>query len=82
MSNTIDTIDTTCGIYDTSAQVVFHRDGTATVRAPYIRWFNNCGNLAFKKVKISKAVHVAILKDITGDSQPAMSYGELISNYI
>lgn len=76
------TIDITCGIYDTSAQVVFHRDGTATVRAPYIKWVNHSGNLAFKKVKISKAAHVAILKDIIGDNQPAMSYGELISNYI
>lgn len=79
MSNTI---GTTCGIYDTSAQVVFNGDGAATVRAPYIKWVNNSGRLAFKKVKISNVLHVAILKDIAGDNRPAMSYGELISNYI
>lgn len=80
--NTFFIIDTTCGIYDTSARVVFHRNGTASVSAPYIKWGNNCGNLAFKKVKISNLKHVAILKDIIDDSEPAMSYGELISNYI
>lgn len=78
MSNTI---DTTCGIYDTEATVVFHRDGTSTIRAPYIKWVNNSGNLAFKKVKITNTNHVAILRDLVADDAPSMSYSELISHY-
>lgn len=43
------TIDTTCGIYDTEYTLIAHRNGSITVKAPYIKWVNNTGNLAFHK---------------------------------
>lgn len=39
-----------CGIYDTAYTLTAHRDGTVTVKAPYIKWLNNTGNLAFQRV--------------------------------
>jgi hypothetical protein len=45
------TIDIKCGIYDTEYTLKSHRNGSITVHAPYIKWVNNTGNLAFRNVK-------------------------------
>ena len=47
------TLDTTCGIYNTEYTLTKHRDGTRTVRAPYIKWEGNSGCLAHRNVKAS-----------------------------
>jgi hypothetical protein len=44
------TIYINCGIYDTEYTLTAHRDGSITVKAPYINWANNTGTLAFQKV--------------------------------
>ena len=46
------TLDVTCGIYDTEYKLTAHKDGSLTIKAPYIKWANNNGNLAFRTVKI------------------------------
>jgi hypothetical protein len=47
-------ITTTCGIYETEYTLINHRDGSISVKAPYIKWINNNGSLAFKTIKIDK----------------------------
>lgn len=47
------TLDTTCGIYNAEYTLTKHRDGTRTVRAPYIKWEGNSGCLAHHNVKAS-----------------------------
>lgn len=44
------TIDTTCGIYNTEATIKRHKDGTSTVRVPFVSWNNNTGTLSFLRV--------------------------------
>lgn len=41
-----------CGIYDTEYTLATHKDGSVTLRAPYIKWEGNTGNLAFRRVKV------------------------------
>lgn len=45
-------IDINCGIYNTEYSLTRHRDGSCTVKAPYINWHDNSGVLAYKKIKI------------------------------
>jgi len=53
-------IDTTCGIYNTEATITRHRDGTCTVRVPLVSWDNNTGTLAFSRVLlVGRAAKVA-----------------------
>ena len=46
------TIFTKCGTYDTECNLIAHRDGSVTVKFPYIDWENNAGYLAFCRAKI------------------------------
>lgn len=46
-------LDCTCGIYDTEYTLTSHRDGSVTVRIPYIKWTNNTGILEFRREKYS-----------------------------
>lgn len=46
------TLDTTCGIYETEYTLTKHRDGSCTVKAPFINWRDGSGCLAFKKIHI------------------------------
>lgn len=48
------TLDTQVGIYNTEYKLVCHRDGSHSVKTPYIKWTNNTGALAFKNVKIKR----------------------------
>jgi hypothetical protein len=52
MSKTLDTI---CGIYSTEYTLTRHRNGSCTVKSPYIKWSDNLGVLAHKKIKIKPA---------------------------
>ena len=42
------TLDTTCGIYDTRYTLTSHRDGSITIKSPYIKWVRNTGSLEFR----------------------------------
>ena len=43
----------TCGIYNTKYTLTEHRDGSVSIKAPYIRWdSNNTGILSFRTSKI------------------------------
>ena len=53
MTTPNNTINTTCGIYDTETTCIRHRDGDTTVRMPYIKWINNTGNLSFRSLRLS-----------------------------
>jgi hypothetical protein len=53
------TIPAHIGIYDTQYTLIKHRDGTLSVKVPYIKWVNQLGSLAFKKVKIER--HAALV---------------------
>lgn len=48
----MNTISAQVGIYITAYLATFHRDGSITVRAPYIKWTGNNGCLAFRKVTV------------------------------
>jgi len=72
-------INVTVGIYNTHYSITHHRDGSVTVRAPYIRWINNTGNLAFSRTKLTGnsaavAVDMFALGDMVIES-PVMSIG-------
>lgn len=47
------TINITCGIYETEYSLTAHRDGSITVKAPYIKWINNNGSLDFSNYHFS-----------------------------
>ena len=49
------TLDTTIGIYSTAYTLTRHRDGSCTVKSPYICWSDNSGVLAHRKIKIKPA---------------------------
>lgn len=54
------TINITCGIYNTEARITRHKDGTCTVRLPEISWEGNTGTLAFFRVLlIGRAAEIA-----------------------
>ena len=70
------TIDTQCGIYNTEYRLIKHKDGTISVKSPYIKWTNNTGRLAFKDVKITRFVDAAIACFNGDDSE--MSISEIV----
>ena len=80
MSNTI---DITCHLITAPrAVVIFHRDGTATVRAPYIKWANNKGSLAFKRIKMTQKWNIECLHDLIDENNNhVMTYYELLNRY-
>ena len=52
------------GVYNTQYELTQHRDGSITVREPYIKWVNNNGTLDFQKVKITDPRRVADIKKL------------------
>lgn len=62
-NNMANTIDMQVGIWDTVVRLINHRDGTASIKYPYIKWSNNSGNLDFKLVKIENLDDAKKLKD-------------------
>ena len=78
MSKSNKTIDTTVGIYDTQYTLINHRDGSISVKCPYVKWVGNTGCLAFEVIKITKFVQAT--KDCFADYENAsMSMTEIIS---
>lgn len=41
------------GIFYSCYTLIKHRNGTVTVKVPYIKWINNNGNLAFTNYHIT-----------------------------
>ena len=71
------TINTTCGIYETQHSLINNKDGGISVKTPFIKWTNNSGTLAFKKVKITKFIEQA--KDcFSSNGNAQMSISEII----
>jgi len=56
------TINCKCGIYETEYQMTEHRDGSISVRKPYVRWANNSGSLDFDTVKIEAGKTACTIK--------------------
>jgi hypothetical protein len=50
----VSTIECTVGIYNTQATVRVYANKTV-VTAPYVKWTNNTGTLAFRKVRFAGA---------------------------
>lgn len=53
-------ISTQCGIWETSYRLIKHKNGSISVKAPFVRWKNNNGSLAFRNVLIKKFVDQAL----------------------
>jgi hypothetical protein len=70
------TIDTVCGIYNTEYTLINHKDGSISVKTPFIKWTNNSGTLVFKKIKITKFIEQA--KDCFNDDDGEMSISEIL----
>ena len=47
------TIDMKVGIYETTATIIHHRDGSVTIKEPFVRWAQNTGTLAFRKITLT-----------------------------
>ncbi len=62
-------ISVTCGIYGTSYKLTIHRDGTVSVKAPYVKWVNDSdsGSLAFETNTYSGRERDAILAFFDAD---------------
>jgi len=71
------TINTTCGIYNTEYRLINHRDGSISVKAPYIKWIGNTGSLAFRVVKIEKFAEQA--RECFGFIDNGMTISEIVS---
>ncbi len=76
----IKSIDVTVGIYDTEATITRHRNGTVSIRAPYIKWVDNTGHLAFERIYLSG--DTANLADRVFSDAPPISYGEFVADYL
>jgi len=46
------TIACQTGIYQTDFRLTMHKDGSVTVRVPYIHWENNSGSLRHENIKV------------------------------
>ena len=46
-------LDQEVGIWNTTATIVRHKNGDTTLRFGFVRWENNSGSLAFKKVRLT-----------------------------
>jgi hypothetical protein len=75
MSN-LKNLNVQVGIYDTQATITRHRNGTVTIRAPYIKWVNNTGYLAFEKLIFCGDMADRAKRVFTDESD--LSYGEFI----
>jgi|APLak6261659701_1056019.scaffolds.fasta_scaffold00028_14 hypothetical protein len=71
------TIETTCGIYNTKYLLINHKDGSISIKSPFIKWINNTGVLAFKNVKIKDFVEQA-KKCFEDDSDSEMSIRDIV----
>jgi len=62
------TIDVKCGIYDTCYTI---RDygSKMTIKAPYIKWTNNSGNLNFANRTITTPRGMAYLREMTASGE-------------
>ena len=85
----LNTIDLQIGIYDTQATIIRHRNGDVTIAAPWIKWTQDNGSLAFKKIHLSGAEAnraSAVFSDnppiVKGDPEYPLGYSEFINNYI
>ena len=85
------TLDTTAGIYETEATIRRHKDGSVTIRAPFVKWTRDVGALAFTKVHIKGAEASETARKIFSDNPPivtqygdtyTLGYAEFISDYI
>lgn len=58
-----------CGIYTTEYRLIVRRDGSLAVKAPYIKWSNNTGRLAFETYEVVGAqMTQAVLAFFAADS--------------
>ena len=79
MSKSNKTIDTTVGIYNTQYTLINHRDGSISVKCPYVKWNGSTGCLAFRAVKITKLIQAT--KDCFADYENSpMSMTEIINH--
>lgn len=71
------TISTKVGIYDTEYRLIQHRDGSISVKTPYVKWVGNTGSLAFKNVRINKFVDQA-KACFSGSDDSEMTISEIV----
>lgn len=76
------TITCTVGIYDTAYELTEHRDGSVTVRAPYVHWRNNSGILSFSRRHISTPQTCKKIKAMFADDEIARKNGETLDDLI
>lgn len=55
-------IDCKCGIYSTEYRLICHKDGSVSVKRPFIKWVNNSGSLTFETVAIREDRKALVLK--------------------
>lgn len=56
-------IDCKCGIYSTEYRLICHKNGSISVKRPYIKWPSiNSGSLAFETVAIREDRKALVLK--------------------
>lgn len=55
-------IDVTCGVYQTEYRLIAHRDGSFSVKSPYVKWVGNNGSLAFNTAVVPEKRKASVLK--------------------
>jgi len=74
------TINCKCGIYDTQYRLIEHRDGSLSVKDPYIKWEGLTGVLKFRVVSVPEKAKILVnrffeeqttVKEIDGYKYPA-----------
>ncbi len=90
MTGLIKSLDVQVGVYGTQATITRHRDGQVTIKAPFIKWVNSTGSLAFETIKLSNPA-ASLASEVFSDSPPMidngygdiypLGYAEFISEY-
>lgn len=70
------------GIYDTSYKMSENKDGSITVKIPFIKWTNNTGRLEFDERKISDIKTIRAIKKYFENDELVDDYGMLLEDYI
>lgn len=68
-------ISYTSGIYETSARLIKHKDGSVSIRYGYVKWVGNTGYLAKKTVKITNPSQVEMVKGVFAETYMVESMG-------
>ena len=71
-----------CGIFDTAYTLICHRDGSVSIKAPFIKWSYNNENLYFWTSRVSSPEMVKKVKGFFERQELATDTGGTLDEYM